>query len=87
MPEVWIPSLLRELTGGQRTVAAAGTTVREVIDSLEQSYPGIKARLLEDDALRPGLTLVVDGKISRLKLRQTVEETSEIHFVPAISGG
>ena len=40
MAEVWIPSLLRDLTGGREKVAVAGTTVRQLIDGLEhQQFP------------------------------------------------
>lgn len=87
MPTVWIPSLLRELTGGRERVSVQGETVRQVVDALEQRYPGIKARLCEEDSLRPNIAVVVDGVVSRQRLRHKLTETSEVHFVPAISGG
>lgn len=87
MPEVWIPALLQELTAGRERVEVPGATVREVIDHLEEVYPGIKARLLESDRLRPNITVAVDGEISRLKLRHRLEENSEVHFLHALSGG
>lgn len=87
MPVAWIPSLLRDLTGGEATVGVEGETVREVIDALEGRFPGIKGRLCDGDRLRPTISVVVDGQVSRLRLRQPVEETSEVHFVQAISGG
>ena len=37
MAEVYIPAMLRELTGGRSTVEVAGATVREVIDNLERA--------------------------------------------------
>jgi len=89
MAKVWIPSLLRGLTGGLSEVQADGATVRQVIEDLERRYPGIAARLIEagQDRLKPNLTLVVDGVNSKQGLRHPVSETSEIHFVPAMSGG
>ena len=87
MAEVWIPALLRDLTGGQERVSAAGETVREVIDTLEERYPGIRERLGEDGRLRLNIALVVDGAVSRQRLRQKLGEDSEVHFVPAIGGG
>ena len=87
MAEVWIPALLRDLTGGQERVSAAGETVREVIDILEKRYPGIRERLCEDGRLRPNIALVVDGAVSRQRLKQKLCEDSEVHFVPAIGGG
>ena len=87
MARVFIPALLRELTNGLGQVQVQGATVGEVIDNLESMYPGIKARLTEEGRLRPNLALVVDGHISRLKLRHKVSDSSEIHFMPALSGG
>jgi sulfur-carrier protein len=87
MPVVWIPALLQDLTGGVERVVLPGENVRQVIDQLEARYPGIKARLVEDDRLRPAIAVIVDGSASHQKLRHKLEETSEVHFLPAISGG
>ncbi len=87
MPLVWIPSLLQPLTSGQETVAVPGETVGQVIENLDSIYPGLKARLCVGSRLRHGLAVVVDGEPGRRGLFQSVSETSEIHFVPAISGG
>lgn len=87
MPVVWIPSLLRELTGGQETVVVPGETVGQVIENLDQTFPGIKARLFQGDRLRPNLSLVVDGELSRRGLLHPIGENSEVRFISAISGG
>lgn len=92
MAVVWIPALYRDLTGGETTATVPGDTVREVIENLEAHYPGVKARLYRDDEerLRPGVTVVVDGMVIRgggRALREPLRETSEVHFLPAISGG
>ena len=87
MPTVWIPSLLRELTGGQDTIEVEGQTVREVIEQLDRRYPGFRERLVDGDRLRPTMAVLVDGRTSQLKLRQPLSPSSEVHFVPVISGG
>jgi molybdopterin converting factor small subunit len=87
LPTVWIPSLLRELTGGQSTVEVPGATVREVVDALDAAYPGVKARVCDGDQLRPSIRVAVDGTVSRRGLRQPVGERSEVAFVPAVGGG
>jgi sulfur-carrier protein len=87
LPIVGIPSLLRELTNGQRSLSVEGHTVRQVIDNMEKLYPGIKERLCEHDRLRPTIAIVVDGHASTLKLRHRLNESSEVHFVISISGG
>ncbi len=87
MPVVWIPALLRDLTGGQEKISVPGATVRDVIDQVDARYPGVKERLLEGDRLRPGIAVVVDGSVSRQRLRHKLDEGTEVHFLPAIGGG
>ena len=87
MPVVGIPSLLRELTNGQRSLRVEGDTVRDVIDNLDRLYPGMKERLCDGDRLRPSIAVVVDGHPSTLKLRHRLNPSSEVHFVISISGG
>ncbi len=87
MAIVWIPPLMRDLTGGQERVAVPGEKVRELVDALDARCPGLKARLTEDGELRRGLVVTVDGVASRQGLRQRVDPDSEVHFLPAIGGG
>jgi molybdopterin converting factor small subunit len=87
MPIVWIPALLRDLTGEEEKLTVPGETVRQVIEALDAHYPGIMARLCEEGRLRPTIAVVVDGVASRERLRHRLTEASEIHFVLAISGG
>ena len=61
--------------------------LRQVIEKLEQSFPGIKDKLVENDRIRPNLAVAVDGEVARMGLLEKVTETSEVHFVPAIGGG
>jgi len=49
---VRIPTPLRTLTAGKDEVAAAGTTLRELIEDLEKNYPGLKERLCDDKGIR-----------------------------------
>jgi molybdopterin synthase sulfur carrier subunit len=87
MPRVWIPPLLRDLTGGQESVIVPGARVREIIDQLDQLHPGIKDRLCDSNGLRPGIAIIVDTQVTRLGLSQPVGPDSEVHFLPAIGGG
>ena len=87
MPVVYIPPLLRPLTGGAEQVAVSAQTVRQAIDELESQHAGLRNRLCQGEGLKPGLTVVVDGRVSSLGLRQPVRQDSEIHFLPAIGGG
>jgi sulfur-carrier protein len=87
MPIVWIPSLLRNLTAGQEKLTVQGNTVRQVVEELERRFPGIKARLCDNDGLRPGIAVAINAQIARQGLRELVTEDSEVHFVAAVSGG
>ena len=80
---------MQVLTGGQKIVQVAGASVRQVINNLEKDYPGIKARLCEEDGmdLLPGIAVIVDGETSQLGLLERVGEDSEVHFLPALGGG
>lgn len=87
MPTIFIPAPLRELTQGKISVVVSGSSVREAIESLEAKYPGVKDRLCEGEKVRPNISVMVDGQTSHLKMRERLEEESEVHFVIAISGG
>ena len=88
MATVFIPSLLEGLTGGARTVEAPGRNLRQVINALDERYPGMKERLLDEDgALIPEIMAAIDGETNHLGLLQPVTEATEIQFVPAIGGG
>jgi sulfur-carrier protein len=87
MAVVWIPSLLQNLTGGAENVSVPGATVGEIIDHLEARFPGIKDRLVNGTEIRPHIAVAIDGDVSPEGLEQDVQEASEIHFIPALSGG
>ena len=87
MAKVWIPALMRDLTNGQTIVTVRGSTVRQVIENLDAAYPGAKKRLVSGDSLKPGIGVAIDGEMARYGLTEKVKATSEIHFLPAVSGG
>ncbi len=87
MAIVFIPTLLQPLTGGHASVEAEGATVRDVIGNLERAWPGIRDRLLDEDRLRPNISVAVDGEITPMGLLEPVSPNSEVHFVAAIKGG
>ena len=87
MPRVFIPPLLKPLCDGESVVTVAADNVRQVIDELENRFPGVRDRLCEGDDLKPGLTVAVDANVSSLGMLQKLSEDSEVHFLPAIGGG
>ena len=87
MATIFIPSMLQSLTEGAKKVDCDARTVRQVIERLEELYPGIKDRLVEDGEIRPNLAVAIDGDLAIMGMLEKVGENSEVHFVPAIGGG
>ncbi len=85
--DVWIPALHRDLSSGVEVVSLEGDTVGALIDVLDAIYPGLRDRLCEEEKIRPYIAVAVNGIIVTRGLRQRLPEPSEIHFVPAMSGG
>ena len=90
MAKVRIPAPLRSYTKDQAEVSAAGGTVGEILRNLEQSYPGIGPRLLDENgSVRRYVNIFHnDEDIRFLKdLDTPVAENDRISIVPAIAGG
>jgi molybdopterin synthase sulfur carrier subunit len=87
MATVWIPALLRHMTGGQAQVNVPGDTVGRVIEALDAIHPGVRDRLCQGGGLTRGMAVSVDGHVAPLGLLAPVDEESEIHFLPAVGGG
>lgn len=87
MVTVFIPTMLQSMTRGAKEIEVEAANVRQIIERLEELYPGIKDRLVEEGRIRPNLSVAVDGEVARLGLLEKVGESSEVHFVPAIGGG
>ena len=86
MATIFIPTMLQKMTDGAQKVDMEVRNVRQVIERLEEIYPGIKDRLLEDGDIAPNIAVAIDGDVAIMGLLQRVGENSEVHFVPAIGG-
>jgi molybdopterin synthase sulfur carrier subunit len=88
VPTVFIPSLLRELTGGATQVRVQAKNLRELLDNLDAAHPGMKERLTDEDGrIRPEIVAAIDGETEHLGLLEPLNEDTEVHFIPAIGGG
>lgn len=84
--DVLIPTPLRSYTGCSH-VDVAGATIGDVLDALEQCYPGIRFRMIdEQDRMRPHMRFFVDGVQVRT-LAHPLAPTDSIQIVQALSGG
>jgi sulfur-carrier protein len=87
---VIIPTLLRRLTDNADAVEVDAATVRDILDRLDERYPGFRARVCEETGeLRRFINIYVDGEDVRFldNLATTVPERAEVSIVPAIAGG
>jgi len=87
MPVVYIPAPLRTLTGGETKVTVEGGTLSEVLDRLDELYPGLKNRLVDGERMASGMAVFVDGATPTTGLRTKLSPDAEIYFAPAIAGG
>ncbi|NUR97782.1 MAG: molybdopterin synthase sulfur carrier subunit [Kribbellaceae bacterium] len=87
---VRVPTILRPYTQGVSEVSAEGTTLTEVLDSLDASYPGIKGRVLDDAGeLRRFVNVYVDDDDVRFAdgLQTTIKDGGQVSIIPAVAGG
>jgi len=87
---VRIPTILRTYTDDQSQVTAEGATLTEVIDSLETSFPGIKARVIDvDGKLRRFVNIYVAEEDVRFAdgLDTLTPEGAQVSIIPAVAGG
>ncbi len=87
---VRIPTPLRRLTGGQGEVAAEGATVGELLERLEQRFPGIKERLYDETGqLRRFVNIYINDEDIRFAqgTGTALKTGDEVSIVPAIAGG
>ncbi|MGF1596958.1 MAG: MoaD/ThiS family protein [Acidimicrobiales bacterium] len=81
MVRVHFGAALRDLTGGVADVEVEAATVRRLITSLDERFPGIGERLVE------GTSVSVDGQIIPDALYEELPDGAEVHFLPTLSGG
>ena len=87
MAIVFIPSQLRSLTQGVEQIQLDVRNVRQVIEQLDQQFPGIRDRLCDGDELARSLQVSVDSSMGSRGLRTRVGDAREVHFLPVIGGG
>ncbi len=92
-----IPSPLRGLTHGQKTVEAEGSTVSEVILDLDTKYPGIRDKLFDPITMRPFVNIYLNNKDIRVSdnaegryemdIGTPVKDGDQLFLIPPIAGG
>ena len=84
--KVLVPSALRSYTGASQ-VQAAGDTLLALFADLDQRYPGLRFRVVdEQQQLRPNMRVFVNGLGVR-DLRHALQPDDFVAIVMALSGG
>lgn len=79
--------MLRSYTGDQKYVNIAGATLKEVLKNLDNQFPGIVFRFIdENENIREHMNLFVNQEQIR-ELSVVVSENDELFIAQALSGG
>jgi len=86
---VRIPPVLRETVGGNRSVAAHGATVVEVLADLFANFPALRDRVTDDGELSPFVNVYVNDRDVRYRdgLETAVGPEDTVILLPAMAGG
>ncbi|NJK62508.1 MAG: MoaD/ThiS family protein [Synechococcaceae cyanobacterium SM2_3_1] len=88
--KVLIPTPLQKLTRDQAVLDCEAATIQELINSLETSCPGLKARLCDESGeLRRFVNFYVNSEDIRFLegANTPLSDGDEVSIVPAIAGG
>lgn len=88
--KVLIPTPLQKYTNNQATLECSAENVSALIETLETSFPGIKARLCDDDGKpRRFLNFYVNSEDIRFldNTETSLKDGDEVSIVPAVAGG
>ena len=78
---VFTDGFSHQYTGGLKEFDLEARTLRDVIKTLDQRYPGLGEHLQEET------TVAIDGEIHENPQYQPVRAGSEIFFIPKLEGG
>lgn len=87
--EVNIPTILRQYTGGEKTVAGRGATLAELLSDLDARHPGLADRLLDNGGLRRFVNVYVNDEDVRFLggLETPLSDGDSVTVLPAVAGG
>ena len=87
---VSVPTQLRTLTGGHSEVQADGSTIGDVIRTIDARYPGFAGRVLDDNgSIRRFVNVYLNSEDVRFLngIDSEVPQSASISIIPAVAGG
>ena len=87
---VRIPAPLRKVTNDKDRVEVDAENLADMVQAMEEQYPGIKERLLDEAGeLRHFVNIYVNGVDVQFLdgLETAISESDEVSIVPAVAGG
>ena len=89
MSTIRIPPVLRENTGGSRSVDVTGSTVAEALHDLFDRHPALRDRVTEDGELSGFINVYVNDRDVRYRdgLETAISSDDTIILLPAMAGG
>ena len=87
---VRIPAPLRKVTNDKDRVEVDAENLADMVQAMEEQYPGIKERLLDEAGeLRHFVNIYVNGEDVQFLdgLETAISESDEVSIVPAVAGG
>lgn len=88
--EVRVTAVLQQVVGGAKTVQAEGGTVGELLDNLDNRYPGFKTQVMnEDGQLHRFVNIYKNDEDIRYlgQLNTAIDQGDVISILPALAGG
>ena len=84
-----IPTILRPLTNDQKRIEMTGFNVLEVINQIEQQYPGVKEKLMTDGQAHRFVNIYVNDNDIRFSegLSTSLQDGDSITILPSVAGG
>lgn len=84
---VYIPTPLRTYTAQSEVVDAQGSTLDELLRQLDESYPGMRFRIIdEQDRIRRHIRIFINETEAE-DLARALRPYDRIHILCALSGG
>lgn len=87
--EVRIPTILRPLTGGEKSVEGSGDTLDALICDLDSRHSGLRDRLVDESGLRRFVNVYLNDEDVRFLggLTARVSDGDTVTVLPAVAGG